>query len=235
VTNATFKPKTNVPYNPRKRRILYASNSKIHASCGDTGVGGNAKNRNMERIHQLLRDKGIQFDNGLTTDEIKQIETKFDFLFPPDLKRFLQLGLPISKGFINWRQGLNNAKIINEIESILDWPLEGMLFDLKNNDFWVNSWGDKPANYEEKEIKARQKYLTFPKLIPIYGHRYIPTEPMEEGNPVFSVYQMDIVYYGFDLATYFTNEFHLTLTGDFEKIEGPKKIRFWSDWIDGKI
>jgi len=109
-----------------------------------------------------------------------------------------------------------------------------MLFDLQSNDYWINSWGDKPTAYEEKEIIAKQKYLTFPKLIPIYSHRYIPMEPMDEGNPVFSVYQMDIVYYGYDLATYFSNEFHFKLPINFEKVEKPKSIRFWSNWVSNQ-
>jgi len=188
----------------------------------------------MDRLLRLLKDKGIQFDSGLTDSEVIQIETKFSLKFPADLKQFLQLGLPISKSFINWRQGLNLNETENEIISRLDWPLEGMLFDLQRNDFWINSWGDKPNTFEEKATIARQKYLTIPKLIPIYSHRYIPMEPLDAGNPVFSVYQMDIVYYGNDIATYFSNEFHLKLPIGFEKVEKPKIIRFWSNWIDNQ-
>lgn len=188
----------------------------------------------MDRLIRLLKGKGIQFDSGMTDIEIIQVETKFNIKFPPDLKQFLQFGLPISKNFVNWRQGLIFKQIADDIISRLDWPLEGMLFDLQSNDYWINSWGDKPTAYEEKEIIAKQKYLTFPKLIPIYSHRYIPMEPMDEGNPVFSVYQMDIVYYGYDLATYFSNEFHFKLPINFEKVEKPKSIRFWSNWVSNQ-
>lgn len=186
----------------------------------------------MDRLLKLLKGKGIQFDSGLTDSEIVQIETKFSLTFPADLRQFLQFGLPISKSFVNWRQGLTLNETANEIISRIDWPLEGMLFDLQRNDFWISSWGDKPTTFEEKAIIAGQKYLTIPKLIPIYSHRYIPMEPLDKGNPVFSVYQMDIVYYGNDLATYFSNEFQFKLPIDFEKVEKPKSIRFWSDWIE---
>lgn len=106
------------------------------------------------------------------------------------------------------------------------------MFDLQSNEFWINSWGDKPNTYEEKERIAKEKYLTFPKLIPIYSHRYIPSRPNEAGNPVFSVYQMDIIYYGYDLATYFANKFGFALTEEeFELLDEPKKeIEFWSEW-----
>jgi len=60
----------------------------------------------MDRLIRLLKGKGIQFDSGMTDIEIIQVETKFNIKFPPDLKQFLQFGLPISKNFVNWRQGL---------------------------------------------------------------------------------------------------------------------------------
>lgn len=41
-----------------------------------------------------------------------------------------------------------------------------------------------------------------PRLIPICSHRYIPEEPHDAGNPVFSVMQSDVIYYGADLANY---------------------------------
>ena len=40
-----------------------------------------------------------------------------------------------------------------------------------------------------------------------------------------------LFYYGYDLATYFANEFNFTLTDDFELLDKPKKeIEFWSEW-----
>lgn len=186
-----------------------------------------------KHIIRLLTDKGVHFDSGLTDDEVLQVETKFDFKFPPDLKLFLQTGLPTSERFVNWRLGLKSKDDADKIIDRLGWPLEGMLFDLQLNEFWINSWGDKPNNYEEKERIAKEKYLTFPKLIPIYSHRYIPSRPSEAGNPVFSVHQMDIIFYGSDLATYFANEFSFELTDEFEMLDKPKReIEFWSKWVD---
>jgi hypothetical protein len=186
----------------------------------------------MKNLLNLLINKGVQFEDGLTNQEIAQVEIKFNIKFPPDLKDFLQLGLPVSDNFVNWRKGLISEEVAADILSRLEWPLEGMLYDLQENEFWIKSWGNKPKTYKEKEIIAKQKYLTFPKLIPIFSHRYIPMEPMETGNPIFSVHQMDIIYYGYDLATYFANEFNFELPSDFPIIEEPKNIRFWSNWID---
>ncbi len=45
----------------------------------------------------------VIFKQGLSEEEIIQIEEDFHFLFPPDLKGFLSYALPISRGFMNWR------------------------------------------------------------------------------------------------------------------------------------
>ena len=180
-----------------------------------------------------MKSKQVDFEIGLTDNEILQIENKFDILFPPDLKLFLMTELPISGSFVNWRLGLNSKDESDKIVDRLNWPLEGMLFDLKSNEFWIKRWGDKPKTYEDQERIAKEKYLEFPKLIPIYSHRYIPSHPNEIGNPIFSVYQMDIIYYGFDLTTYFTNEFSLKRTRELKLIDKPnRKIEFWTNWVE---
>ena len=186
-----------------------------------------------EHIIRLLTEKGVCFESGLTDDEVIGVETKFDFRFPPDLKLCLQIALPSTDRFVNWRLALKSEEEADKVIERFDWPLDGMLFDLKANDLWIDSWGAKPKTYEEKELIVKEKYLTYPKLIPIYSHRYIPSHPHEAGNPVFSVYQMDIIYYGYDLATYFANEFDFELTEEFELLENPKRnIDFWSKWVD---
>jgi hypothetical protein len=47
-----------------------------------------------------------------------------------------------------------------------------------------------------------------PKLIPIYGHRYVPTVNGVDNPSIFSVYQTDVIYYGIDLENYFRIEFN---------------------------
>ena len=101
------------------------------------------------------------------------------------------------------------------------------------NDFWPQEWGPKPSSLVEAFRIAKQKVGDAPKLIPIYGHRYLPDRPNTEGNPVFSVYQTDIIYYGSDFLNYLENEFsyyfqtpHYNLTGTIRRIE------FWSDLVE---
>ena len=188
--------------------------------------------KQVNRIIKLLKEKDISFDSGLTDIEIEKIKHVFGIIFPTDLRLFLQTELPISSSFMHWRYGLYNDKAKQEIVNRLKWPLKGMLFDIKNNSFWVDKWGMKPIDFKDQMKIAINELSKQPTLIPIYSHRYLSSEPNEAGNPVFSVYQMDIIHYGNDLIDYFTNEFGINMPVSFGTIEAPKRIRFWSDMID---
>lgn len=76
-----------------------------------------------KQIINLLKNKGVEFGDGLSDSELLDIEKRFVIKFPPDLKRFLQTQLPISDQFINWRQGLHDKKTEEDIIDIIGWPL----------------------------------------------------------------------------------------------------------------
>jgi hypothetical protein len=66
-----------------------------------------------------------------------------------------------------------------------------------------------------------------PPLVPLYGHRYLPTVPSYTGNPVLSVMQTDIIYYGNDLLDWFDYEFRR------QSVERePRKVPFWSWFVE---
>lgn len=89
----------------------------------------------LKTLVEQLEEKDISFAVGLSDTEIKEIEPIFRFNFPPDLKAFLQYALPVSKGFLNWREDAEK-----EIRDRLEWPLEGMCFDIEHNTFWLKAW-----------------------------------------------------------------------------------------------
>jgi len=191
------------------------------------------KNR-IDKTIKTLTTKGVEFASGLTDKEVLDIEVTFNFKFPPDLKEFLQKGLPVSERFVNWRLGLKSKKEFNKIQNRLNWPWEGMLFDIKHNTFWLKNWGIKPKNHDESFKIARQNYETYPKLIPIYSHRYIPESPNESGNPIFSVYQMDIIYFGTNLENYLIHEFKIKPFKNSDR-HSYKRIDFWSSIVEGNL
>ena len=175
----------------------------------------------------LLEGVGVKFESGLTDLEVEATEKKFNFRLPPDLRAFLQTALPTGEHLPNWR-----SRDEAEIRQRLNWPLDGCLFDVEHCDFWLPEWGPKPQLLADALKIATEMIAEAPKLIPIYSHRFIPEEPHEAGNPVFSVYQMDIVYYGFDLDDYLRHEFHLPERKDWPAKVRP--VRFWNlDRIEG--
>jgi len=180
-------------------------------------------------VKDKLQEAGVRCERGLTEAEVRLAEDLFSFRFPPDLKALLMFVLPTGRGWPNWRDVEDP-----EIARRLIWPYEGMCFDIENNVFWPNSWGTKPASLTEAFEIAKQKIEAAPKLIPVFSHRYLPDRPSLEGNPVFSVYQMDIIYYGSNLWNYFQNEFpNYFRTARYHISEPLRPIEFWSDYVDG--
>jgi hypothetical protein len=175
------------------------------------------------RLLDDLRESGVVVEDGLTEAETREVEYRFEFHFPPDLRALLQAGLPVSERFPDWRDGDEP-----QLRSVLDWPLEGMQFDVQNNAFWLDEWGPRPESLEDAFQVAAQAVASAPRLVPIYSHRYIPADPARAGNPVFSVYQTDIIIYGNDLLSYFANEFHAVARWYTPPLD-VRTIRFWSE------
>lgn len=176
-----------------------------------------------QRLVQLLERAGVQLEQGLSDTELAAAEQFAEASFPSDLAALLRLRLPAGHRFPNWRS------LSSELGEQLRWPLEGMCFDIEHNAFWLAEWGDRPRELSEAFRMAEEHVARAPRLIPIVGHRYLPAEPSEAGNPVFSVYQTDIIYYGNDLASFFAAELHFE-SPDWAAT-APRSIRFWSDLV----
>ena len=179
-----------------------------------------------ETRRRVLEAAGVRFAPGLTAAEALATEKRFGFTFPPDLLDFLKFALPVSEGWIDWRKGFET-----EIFNALRNPYKGICFDIENNGFWLAEWGSKPASLDAQFAVAKGMIERAPKLIPIYGHRYMPDRPNESGNPVFSVWQTDIIYYGHNLQNYLENEFHnFFKTLKYHVPEPIRVIEFWSEF-----
>jgi hypothetical protein len=178
-----------------------------------------------------LEEAGVALVPGLTKPEIQGAQESYGFIFPPDLRDLLMFGLPVSKDWPNWRNADDPA-----IWRMLNWPYEGIRFDIQNNAFWRQEWGPKPPSLTEAFAVAKQKVDDAPKLIPVLGHRYLPDRPNIAGNPVFSVYQTDIIYYGSDLWNYLENEFYYYFKTPKYNLKQPiRRIEFWSDLVESNL
>jgi hypothetical protein len=174
----------------------------------------------VARLVEELRGQGVAFDRGLTGSEVAATEDRFGFRFPPDLRLLLQTALPVSEPFPDWRRESDAA-----LRARLAWPLEGIWLDIEHNGFWLAEWGTKPDDLTEAKEIARRAVVAAPVLIPVCSHRFLPAEPAEAGNPVFSVVQTDVVVYGSDLGDYFRAEFRRIRLPDWPPAE-PRRIRF---------
>lgn len=176
------------------------------------------KTKDWMPLIEALKGAGLEFQKGLADPEIEDLESRFDFRFPPDLRSFLKTALPFWNS-PRWRTGSDS-----DIREWLDQPIKGILFDVGHNEFWLSEWGVKPDQLSDALEIAESRVKAAPKLIPIIANRYIPGRPHEPGNPVFSVHQADVIYYGFDLDDYLRHEFNLP------RSEWPSQVRpieFW--------
>jgi hypothetical protein len=161
-------------------------------------------NDGWSELIELLDGANVTFVEGLSNAEIAQVEMTYGFRFPLDLRDFLQTALPTGFAFPDWRSGDESR-----IREMLSLPLHGIMFDVERNDFWLSEWGPRPALIEDTRKVVESHVSEAPRLIPINGHRMMPDRPQKAGNPVLSVHQTDIIYYGFDLDDYLRHEFGL--------------------------
>jgi hypothetical protein len=163
--------------------------------------------------------------SGYTQAELDDIQAKWNLRFPPDLvdlyrqRRRVIEHAEIKFSSFDW---LTDPE--ERIRAAIDWPLEGFLFDADHG-LWWPEWGEMPGASDERHEKMRAIFSAAPKLIPIYGHRCIPETPYESGNPIFSVWQMDVIVYGADLQDYVRHELSPGLNDPLPPV---KEIPFWS-------
>lgn len=166
--------------------------------------------------------RGTQWLNGLSEDEIHQIERQWSLQFPPDYRHFLQrlhtVDRPMKGAhYTEYVEGGEESRLVPDeapsfrnwlaetdaVQGAFDWLVEGLQFDVEHNDLWRPGWGPRPATLAEQQEQVRQLVIAAPRLIPVIGHRYLLAEPCQAGNPVFSIWQSDIIVYGPDLHTFF--------------------------------
>jgi hypothetical protein len=194
----------------------------------------NQMNAKTKKTISQLSQKGIRIEKGLSESEIKEIEQTYGFEFPPDLEHFLLEALPVGDRFPDWRDRSNPS-----LRHKLDWPITSILFDVQNNNFWWREWQEKPARLTDQLALAESYLRNYPRMIPLYAHRYLPSCPKQIANPVYSIYQTDIIIYGDNLFHYFQHEFRLKIfqkdcstPNDLPRNETP----FWTElykWSNG--
>ena len=156
-----------------------------------------------QKILNLLIENGIEVQPGLNEKDFKRIESAFKAKLPEDYKKFLSCGVPTGKGFPDWSHPRREARNIQK------WIDEMFRFDIEENNYWLDEFGIKPSNRRKATRRALRIIRKWPTLLPVYSHRFIPSEPAQSDSPVISLHQAtDSIIYGANLKEYFINEFN---------------------------
>lgn len=156
-----------------------------------------------QRTHDELLGQGVQFTSGFGSAEVDACELEFRTPVPPEFASFLAVGVPVSERWARWAEG--PAVVAEDARSWLD---RAFAFDIRNNGFWHERFGHRPAGDEAAVAAALAVVHAAPPLLPIYAHRFLATQPTAGPLPVLSVWQAnDSTIYGNDLADYFHREF----------------------------
>jgi len=162
---------------------------------------------------------------GLPEKTVAAIEKELGFPWPDDYRYLFQNVSDPGGVLFRWEDegGKSYAAIIQRV-------LEGIEFDVQMNNLWMRRWHERPRYLPDALAIVRNDFPSWPKLLPIYGHRFLAAQPNRAGNPVFSIVQTDIVYYGSDIAHYLVNEF---LDHDWPAhTQGAKHIDIWSAFAE---
>jgi hypothetical protein len=195
-----------------------------------------------EAARRLVQTGQHEIGPGLTDAEFARIERDYEFEFADDHRAFLAAGLPLKtpapyerrNPWPDWRDGDPG-----DLRKILERPVEGALFDVQYNALWHPSWGQRPAKMSTALSTARRYLARAPKMIPVWGHRYLPAGRSTYRHPVLSIWQTDIIMLGTDLAEYITIEpFGRAVIPLLTPPPGwtpPPMVPFWSDFLDGEL
>ncbi len=173
----------------------------------------------------MLKLKGIEFEKGLSEQEITKITKEYRIEFPQELKDFYMTALPVSKGFYNWRNF--DSENIQYIKKAMDIPIND-IYEMADEVYWCDEWGEEPSKSDQIKM-VRGLLKGAPILIPIYSHRYFPAINLEH-IPVLSIYGTDLIYYGENLFSYFEIEFGEKKQSNINYSE-ITYVPFWSDLL----
>lgn len=187
--------------------------------------------------HRLAKTGLWPIEPGLTDAEFARIEHKYGFEFSDDHRAFLAAGLPtgspppepgVFQSETPWPDWRNGDPV--ELRERLNWPVDGVLFDVGHG-YWHDTWGERPNDQAEAISAARLKLSEVPRMVPIFSHRYLPAGRGTHGNPVLSMHQTDIIYYGTDLFDYIQQEFGGANLDIAPNWTPPAVVPFWRDFL----
>jgi hypothetical protein len=162
--------------------------------------------------------RGTRWADPLTEAELLALERGRGLPFPPEHRLFLArlhaTDLPRAgflyrgakkepaeaPGFWDWRRDGR------EMRAALARVRRGLASDVRGG-LWLEAWGPRPPDAGAAAALARRACAAAPRLIPLFGHRFLVQAPAAGPRPVLSIVGSDVVVYGADLRRYLLLEF----------------------------
>jgi len=183
----------------------------------------------------------------MTDAEIVAAENRFGLAFPPDYRLFLATLHTPDPPMIGAR--FEGSDLIPDqarsfpdwtgddrpIETLIAWPLEGLIWSIEQDERWHPNWGRRPRGRRQREALLRDISSAGPQLVPVSGHRYLVGPTNREGNPVLSIYGSDVIVYTRNLVFYLPLDLGIAPPNPDPHVETLRMepIPFWQDIIDG--
>jgi hypothetical protein len=165
---------------------------------------------------------------GMPLAAIRSVEAQLGFPMPDDFAHLLQNVRDPGGTLFSWA-----SFTMAKYEEAVGQVLHGIEFDVEHG-LWLERWGRRPHDLTQAIALVRSDFATWPRLLPIYGHRFLAAEPCRSGNPVFSIVQTDIIYYGSDLGNYLMNEFIYEPAAGHLNSTRIQRVDVWSDFAEGR-
>jgi hypothetical protein len=119
---------------------------------------------------------------GMSDAGVASIEVQLGFRVPDDFAYLFKNLQDPGRVLFPWSE-FDKRKY----DELIAWVRSGVEFDIEQNCLWLGRWGEKPKALSKALEIARKDFETWPKLLPISGHRFLPAEPCSSGNPDFAL------------------------------------------------
>ena len=166
-------------------------------------------------------------DNGLTNDELGELEGVLGVTLPFEVGLLLVMGVPDDARWHRWND--------DPAAKWADWNTKASRDSGRRrgvDDRWVSSWGQRPDEAGERSDAIATLLADAPPLLPLYDDRAIPLTTardvdVAESNPVLSIEHAGVTIRGTDLANWLHREFDVPLPMWPET--AARSFPFWSE------
>lgn len=165
--------------------------------------------------------------NGLTNDELGELEGVLGVTLPFEVGLLLVMGVPDDVRWHRWND--------DPATKWAGWNTrlhDTLVASAASDDMWVSSWGQRPDEAGERSDAIATLLADAPPLLPLYDDRAIPLTTardvdVAEANPVLSIEHAGVTIRGTDLANWLHREFDVPLPMWPETT--ARSFPFWSE------